>query len=165
MQGIGNSKFTLEDFYNILFLDEKLKISEQVLTKVDDNYKFLKHYAKDKIIYGVNTGFGPMAQYRVEEENIAQLQYNLIRSHATGCGAQLPHIYTKASMFARLTSLVQAYSGVHVEVVELLRDFINKDISPFIPEHGSVGASGDLVQLAHLALNLIGEGEIFYKGE
>ncbi len=165
MQGVGNSKFTLEDFYKILFLDKKLTLSDQALTKVDDNYKFLKHYAKDKIIYGVNTGFGPMAQYRVEEDSIAQLQYNLIRSHATGCGQPLTHLYTKASMFARLASLLQAYSGVHVEVVELLRDFINKDFNPFIPEHGSVGASGDLVQLAHLALNLIGEGEIFYKGE
>jgi len=165
MQEVGNSKFTLEDFYEILFLGKKLKISEKVITKVDDNYKFLKHYAKDKIIYGVNTGFGPMAQYRVEEESIAQLQYNLIRSHATGCGPNLTNIYTKAAMLSRLGSMMLAYSGVHVEVVELLRDFINKDICPLIPEHGSVGASGDLVQLAHLALNLIGEGEIIYKGQ
>jgi histidine ammonia-lyase len=165
MQEIGDSKITLEDFYKILFLDQKLRISDQVLTKVADNYKFLEHYAKDKIIYGVNTGFGPMAQYRVEEDSIQQLQYNLIRSHAAGCGERLPYVYSKASMLARLGSLILAYSGVHVEVVELLRDFINHDIWPYIPEHGSVGASGDLVQLAHLALNLIGEGEIIYKGE
>jgi histidine ammonia-lyase len=165
MQVVGDSKITLEDFYEVLFLGQKFKISEQVLSRVTDNYNFLKQYSKNKIIYGVNTGFGPMAQYRVEENSISQLQYNLIRSHAAGCGGSLSHLYAKSAMLARLGNLILAYSGVHVEVVELLRDFINKDICPNIPEHGSVGASGDLVQLAHLALNLIGEGEIIYKGE
>jgi histidine ammonia-lyase len=105
-----------------------------------------------------------MAQFRINNNRELELQYNLIRSHSSGCGAPLPEIYAKATMLARLNTLVQAKSGIHPEVVELLREMINRDINPFIPEHGGVGASGDLVQLAHLALNLIGEGEVYYKG-
>ena len=124
---------------------------------------FLKIFPTNKLIYGINTGFGPMAQYKVSEENLLQLQYNLIRSHASGGGKLMSPILVKAVMIARLNSLMQAYSGVHVEVVELLKELINKNIFPCIYEHGGVGASGDLVQLAHLALVLIGEGEVIYE--
>ncbi len=105
-----------------------------------------------------------MAQYKISDADENQLQYNLIRSHSSGCGAPLAEIYAKATMLARLNTLMQAKSGIHPEVVELLKEMINRNINPYIPEHGGVGASGDLVQLAHLALNLIGEGEVFYKG-
>jgi histidine ammonia-lyase len=106
-----------------------------------------------------------MAQYKVNEKNLLQLQYNLIRSHSSGGGNVMSPIMVKAVMIARLNSLMQAYSGVHPEIVELLKDLINKNVSPCIYEHGGVGASGDLVQLAHLALVLIGEGEVIYEGE
>jgi histidine ammonia-lyase len=105
-----------------------------------------------------------MAQFKINNNRELELQYNLIRSHAAGCGSPLPDIYAKATMLARLNTLVQAKSGIHQEVVELLKEMINRDINPYIPEHGGVGASGDLVQLAHVALNLIGEGEVSYKG-
>jgi histidine ammonia-lyase len=105
-----------------------------------------------------------MAQYRVDDAFLTQLQYNIIRSHSTGAGEPLPDLYVRAAMVARLGTFLQARSGVHLELVELLVEFINRDIYPFIPEHGSVGASGDLVQLAHIALTLIGEGEVHYKG-
>jgi histidine ammonia-lyase len=104
-----------------------------------------------------------MAQYKVSEENRMQLQYNLIRSHSSGSGALLPPILVKALMIARLNSLMLGYSGVHSDVVELLRELINRDIAPCIYEHGGVGASGDLVQLAHLGLVLIGEGEVIFE--
>ncbi len=104
-----------------------------------------------------------MAQYKVSEENLLQLQYNLIRSHSSGSGTLLPPILVKALMIARLNSLMQAYSGVHTDVVELLSQLINKNVTPCIYEHGGVGASGDLVQLAHLGLVLIGEGEVIYE--
>ena len=147
----------------IVFGAKKFEISEEELNKVEDSYNFLSDFSKDKVIYGINTGFGPMAQYRVSDESLLELQYNIIRSHATGAGAPLPKECVKAAMISRLCTFLNGKSGVHKCVVELLADFINKDIIPVIPQHGSVGASGDLVQLAHLALALIGEGEVFYK--
>lgn len=150
---------------NILFNKEKLNIEQETLSKVEGCYNFLKDFAKDKVIYGINTGFGPMAQWRVDDLYLNDLQYNIIRSHSTGAGEPLPDIYVKAAMIARIGTFLQAKSGIHPELILLLQEFVNKDIYPFIPEHGSVGASGDLVQLAHIALTLIGEGKVHYKGE
>ena len=162
---VVDSTIDFKSLYQILFEDEKLTLSGQSLQKVDECFNFLKAFSNDKIIYGINTGFGPMAQYRIEDDSLTQLQYNIIRSHATGAGKPLPDIYVKAAMIARLYTFLQGKSGVHREIVLLLNEFINRGIYPYIPEHGSVGASGDLVQLAHIALPLIGEGEVFYQGE
>lgn len=155
----------LEDFYKIIFDNESLELSETLLSKVEDGFNFLEEFSKDKVIYGVNTGFGPMAQYRISEENRNQLQYNLIRSHSSGVGNPLSPQSAKAVMLARLNTLSLGKSGIHPSVIFLLKELINKDVTPLIFEHGGVGASGDLVQLAHLALVLIGEGEVFYKNE
>lgn len=134
------------------------------MENVADNFRFLTEFSADKLIYGINTGFGPMAQYKVENGNLLGLQYNLIRSHCSGSGNLLPTELVKATMIARLNSLMQGYSGVHPDTMILLRELIGKEILPCIYEHGGVGASGDLVQLAHLALTLIGEGEVHYEG-
>ena len=106
-----------------------------------------------------------MAQYRVSDKFREALQYNIIRSHSAGTGALLPPMHVRAIMLARLYTFAQGYSGIHPDVPILLQSFINHDITPLIFEHGSVGASGDLVQLAHLALCLIGEGEVIYEGK
>jgi len=155
--------FTLEEIQSLLFDGQNLILPAEAIQKVAGCYDFLNKFAADKVIYGINTGFGPMAQYRIEDAFIKQLQYNLIRSHSTGAGNPLPSLYVKAAMIARLSTFLQGYSGVHPELAELLVEFINRGICPFVPEHGGVGASGDLVQLAHIALTLIGEGEVFYK--
>ncbi|MBP8849023.1 MAG: aromatic amino acid lyase [Breznakibacter sp.] len=155
----------LNDIYNILFKDSELVLDQQTRRRIKESYDFLTHFSKDKVIYGINTGFGPMAQYRVEEESLKHLQYNIIRSHASGAGEPVAPIYVKAAMIARLQTFAQCKSGVHPELIDVLQNFINNNITPFVPQHGSVGASGDLVQLAHIALTLIGEGEVFYKGE
>lgn len=155
----------LEDFYKIIFDNETLELSETLLSKVENGFNFLEEFSKDKVIYGVNTGFGPMAQYRISEENRNQLQYNLIRSHSSGVGNPLSPQSAKAVMLARLNTLSLGKSGIHPSVIFLLKELINRDVTPLIFEHGGVGASGDLVQLAHLALVLIGEGEVFYKNE
>ena len=160
---IGGRILSLADFSEVVFKKEEVGLDDSAVNKVAVNYKFLQEFSRNKLIYGINTGFGPMAQYRVTEENLLQLQYNLIRSHSSGGGKLLPAVLVKALMIARLNSLMQAYSGVHTEVVELLREMINKNITPCIYEHGGVGASGDLVQLAHLALVLIGEGEVIHE--
>lgn len=155
----------LQAIRRILFEGEALKIDERTLGKVKECYDFLRRFSTDKVIYGINTGFGPMAQWRVDDRYLSDLQYNIIRSHATGAGQPLPELYVKAAMIARIGTFLQARSGIHPEVVELLAEFVNRGICPFIPEHGSVGASGDLVQLAHIALTLIGEGNVRYNGE
>lgn len=156
---------SLSAIKDILYGGKKLDVSKTAIDKIQECYDFLDRFSHERIIYGINTGFGPMAQYRVSEEDRTALQYNIIRSHATGAGDPLPNIYVKAAMVARLGTFLQAQSGVHPDVVKLLQSFINNDIIPFIPEHGSVGASGDLVQLAHLALTLIGEGKVNYEGK
>ncbi len=162
---VGQSRLSLDKFSELIFKQKEVALDEAALKEVETNFNFLKKFSSNKLIYGINTGFGPMAQYKVNEENILQLQYNLIRSHASGSGKLLPAELSKALMIARLNSFMQARSGVHPDVVELLKELINKNITPCIYEHGGVGASGDLVQLAHLALALIGEGEVQFEGE
>ncbi len=158
-------RLTLSEFEGVLFQGKKIKVEKEALERVENSFNFLKTFSQNKIIYGVNTGFGPMAQYKINKQDQVQLQYNLIRSHASGTGSVLDPLYVRAAMIARLNTLSLGYSGVHISVIKLMTDLINRDICPLIFEHGSVGASGDLVQLAHIALVLIGEGEVFYKGE
>ncbi|PRB81211.1 histidine ammonia-lyase [Chryseobacterium culicis] len=160
-----NNFLELKDFQKIIIENEKIELDESLLSRVDKSFQFLKEFSKNKVIYGVNTGFGPMAQFKISDEDTHQLQYNLIRSHSSGIGNPLPAEEVKACMLARLNTLSLGNSGVHQSVIYLLQELINRDITPLIFEHGGVGASGDLVQLAHLALVLIGEGEVFYKGE
>ena len=161
---LGSHDLTLEEIYRIIFQKEEVNISPEAMKKVSDCYHFLENFSQDKVIYGINTGLGPMAPYKIEKENRRQLQLNAIRSHCSGCGEPLPDKYAKAAMLSRLNTQLRAHSGIHPEVIELLTLLLNRNISPLIPEHGGVGASGDLVQLAHLALMLIGEGEVWYKG-
>lgn len=155
----------LSDFYSVLFKNDTIELSLSIIERVEKSHQFLKEFSENKVIYGVNTGFGPMAQYKIADEDRLQLQYNLIRSHASGTGEPLGAVYVKAAMLARLNTLCLGHSGVHPSVIELMIELINRDIIPLIYSHGGVGASGDLVQLAHLALVLIGEGEVYYNGE
>lgn len=156
---------SIKEFESIIFGNSKVALSDVVLDRVNESFHFLKDFSQNKVIYGVNTGFGPMAQYRIQDEDRLQLQYNLIRSHSSGTGKPLNALCVKAAILARLNTLSLGNSGVHPSVIHLMKEFINRDITPLIFEHGGVGASGDLVQLSHLALTLIGEGEVFYKGE
>lgn len=160
-----NKELQLKDFYRVIFNNENIELGTSLIERVERSFNFLKDFSKDKVIYGVNTGFGPMAQYKINDADRRQLQYNLIRSHASGTSKPLAPKYVKSAMLARLNTLSLGNSGVHKSAIELMKELINRDITPLIYEHGGVGASGDLVQLAHLALVLIGEGEVFYKGE
>ncbi len=165
MKVIGDRTLTLSDFNEIVFKNEPITLSESALQKVEESYQFLKKFSGNKLIYGINTGFGPMAQYKVSDENVKELQYNLIRSHSSGSGRLIAPVLIKSLMVARLNSLMLGFSGVHTDAVNILQTLINNDINPCVYEHGGVGASGDLVQLAHLALVLIGEGEVLYQNE
>jgi histidine ammonia-lyase len=165
MVNIGQHKLSLNEYQSILFDSEKIEIPGEALNRVESNFNFLNDFCKDKVIYGINTGLGPMAQYHISAEDRIQLQYNAIRSHASGLGEKIPEIYVKSAMITSLNSYLKGNSGIHKEVVVLLKELINRDIIPIVPEHGGVGASGDLVQLAHVALVLIGEGEVSYKNQ
>ena len=164
MVKIGDKKISADDFYKVLISNLELQLDEEALRKVYRSHYFLKEFTREKLIYGINTGFGPMAQYRINHDDQMKLQYNLIRSHCSGSGNPIPEIDCKAVMLARLNTLMQGFAGIHPDALILIKDLINKNISPVIYEHGGLGASGDLVQLAHLALTLIGEGEVYYNG-
>lgn len=158
-------KLEIADFEKTIFKNETVQLHKDIIERVQKSFDFLKEFSENKTIYGVNTGFGPMAQYKIKDDERIQLQYNLIRSHSSGTGNVIAPQYVRAAMLARLNTLSLGNSGVHPSVVKLMTELLNKNIIPLIYEHGGVGASGDLVQLAHLALVLIGEGEVFYKGE
>ena len=165
MVNIGAKSVSLDEVFEVVFKDKGIRLDESAIKKIEANFHFLKNFSTEKLIYGINTGFGPMAQYKVSDDRAIDLQYNLIRSHCSGGGQLLSPLLVRALMFARLNSLMQGYSGVHVELVELLKDMLNLHITPCIYEHGGVGASGDLIQLAHLGLALIGEGNSIYQGQ
>jgi histidine ammonia-lyase len=162
---VGGKKLTLGDFERVLHGGEDIQLNEQAVQNVQESFDFLQQYAKEKVIYGINTGFGPMAQYKISEEDQYQLQLNLIRSHSSGSGNPFTEEFSRSAMLARLNSLMQGFSGIHPETVNIITTLLNKKISACIFERGGVGASGDLVQLAHLALNLIGEGEVLVDGK
>lgn len=158
-------KITLEKIEHILFFEGTYSLSKKQKIRILDSFEFLNTFSKDKVIYGINTGFGPMAQYKISGNEIEQLQYNLIRSHSNGMGQHLSPPYVKAVMISRLHTLALGFSGVSNSLTETLEKFINNEVYPVIPEHGGVGASGDLVQLAHLAQALIGEGKVIYNNK
>jgi histidine ammonia-lyase len=120
--------------------------------------------AKNGVVYGVSTGFGKLADVHIPTDELRQLQLNLVRSHACGVGRPLSIPEVRAMMLLRANVLVLGFSGIRLEVIELLCELVNRGVTPSIPEKGSVGASGDLAPLAHLSLTLIGEGEAFYEG-
>ena len=165
MISLGGRTLDLAAFEQIVLQQKPITITEETLNDVEDCFNFLNNFSNDKLIYGINTGFGPMAQYRIDDNDRKQLQYNLIRSHSSGMGALLSAQQCRATMLARLNTMLLGFSGVHVELATLIQSLINEDAYPAIYSHGGVGASGDLVQLAHLALGLIGEGEFWFKGE
>lgn len=165
MVRIGDRRLVLRDFEKVLFGKEEVILDEQALQKVEECYQFLQKFASDKVIYGINTGFGPMAQYKIDDDKRIQLQYNLIRSHCSGMGDAFEDTYIQAAMLCQLNTMMLAHSGIDKQVPELIRTLINEKICPVVFEHGGVGASGDLVQLAHLALGYIGEGDVFHEGK
>jgi histidine ammonia-lyase len=121
--------------------------------------------ACDAVVYGVNTGFGKLSDVRVPKDELRQLQLNLVRSHACGVGQPLSEPEVRAMMLLRANVMTLGFSGIRWEVIELLCEMLKRRVHPVVPEKGSVGASGDLAPLAHLALSVIGEGEVFFEGQ
>ena len=118
-----------------------------------------------EVVYGINTGFGALVKETISREDLELLQLNLIRSHATAVGDLMPKELVRSMMCVRANSLAKGHSGVRIECVNQIIEFLNLDIIPAIPSIGSLGASGDLAPLSHLALALIGEGEVIVDEE
>jgi len=165
MISLGGRTLDLAAFEQIVLQNKNIEIATDTINDVTDCFEFLKKFSGDKLIYGINTGFGPMAQYRINDEDRSALQYNLIRSHSSGMGALLSEQQCRATLLTRLNTMLLGFSGIHINLIHLMTALINANAYPAIYAHGGVGASGDLVQLAHLALGLIGEGNFWYKGE
>ena len=163
---IDGEHLRVEDVIRVARYGERVEIDERVMEKVEKARENIEKILKEgKPIYGVNTGFGELANIRIEEEKIKELQENLIRSHSCGTGEALKEEVVRAIMLLRLNSLARGMSGVRYDVLEKIAEALNKRFYPYVPSQGSVGASGDLVQLAHVALSLMGEGEAFYEGK
>ena len=153
------------DVHDVAHGKAKVKIAPEAMLKVQTARAVVDRIVLgNEIVYGINTGFGSLVHSRIDQDDVEQLQLNLIRSHATGLGPNLPIELVRAMMCVRLNSLVKGHSGCHPDVVHQLSFFLNKGIHPIVPRIGSLGASGDLAPLSHLACALIGEGMVEFKG-
>lgn len=146
------------------------EIKSEVSNKKRAELEKVRKFVEDKVesnntYYGINTGFGMLANKKIDKSELSELQINLIRSHAYGVGEPLPNNIVRLMMLLRAHVIAFGYSGASLGVLDLLKDMITHEIIPIIPSQGSVGASGDLSPLSFLALSMIGEGEVYYKGE
>jgi histidine ammonia-lyase len=159
----GND-LTLGQVYQIVYEGFEVTLAPHARERMEASRALVEKLgAGEAAVYGVNTGFGALASVRIHRDQVSELQFNLVRSHACGVGAPLGEDETKAMLLLRANTLAKGFSGVRPVVVETLLAMLERGVLPVIPSQGSVGASGDLAPLAHLALVAIGEGEAFYK--
>jgi histidine ammonia-lyase len=163
---LDGQPLALEEIDAVALRECPVVIGAGALTRVAESRGLIeKILAAGETVYGVNTGFGKLADVHIRGDKLAELQINLVRSHAGGVGAPLSEAESRAMVLLRANVLAKGFSGVRPELLELLVGILNADVHPVIPEKGSVGASGDLAPLAHLALVVVGEGEAFYRGD
>lgn len=163
---LTGTSLTIEEVKKVIFQKEEVGLSRQAENNINTNRVTVEDMlSADQTMYGINTGFGKFSDIIIRNENLENLQLNLIYSHACGVGEPFAEEVSRTMLLLRSNALAQGYSGVRVEVVQRLIDFLNLEITPVIPQQGSLGASGDLAPLSHLALCLIGEGEVFYQGK
>ncbi len=163
---LNGQDLTIDDIVAIGIGDKRVELDPEALGRCRESRAFLeKAIAAKHIIYGVNTSFGPMCNKIINDEQIEALQINLIKSHAAGLGDPLKPYIALAVLAVRLNTLVKGYSAVRIELLELMREMINSRLAPYIPECGSVGASGDLIHLSHMSLAIIGEGRVYFNRE
>ena len=161
---ISESSFDLTVIQHIITSDAKIELADKVKEKINKCRSYLDDKSKnnDAPLYGINTGFGALCNVKISDENLQKLQENLVMSHACGTGDEVPKAIVKLMILFKIKSLSVGNSGVQLATVERLVDFYNKNILPVVYTQGSLGASGDLAPLAHLALPLIGLGEVYY---
>ncbi|MDG2499197.1 MAG: histidine ammonia-lyase [Flavobacteriaceae bacterium] len=166
MHIISSKPFSLSILKTLVFEGSTIELSDEVIYKIQECRDYLdqKIEATSDPIYGINTGFGSLCDVRIHSENLTKLQENLVRSHACGTGDFVALPIIKLMLLLKIKSLSYGHSGIQLETVKRLVSFYNNDVLPVIYTQGSLGASGDLAPLAHLALPLIGEGMVWYKG-
>jgi histidine ammonia-lyase len=164
---ITSKPIDLGSLNDLIESNKKIKLSDEAITNIKKSREYLlsKLEGNDTPIYGINTGFGSLCNVKISADHLSQLQENLILSHACGTGDLVPGVVIKLMLYLKIRSLSYGYSGVQLVTVERLIEFYNHDILPVVYNQGSLGASGDLAPLAHLALPLIGKGEVYFDGE
>ena len=162
---ISSQPLDLATIQSIILEEKQLELSNEAIDKIENCRAYLdeKLKAETKPIYGINTGFGSLYNVKIDKENLTKLQENLVMSHACGTGDIVPNEVVKLMLLLKIQSLSYGHSGVQLQTVQRLIAFFNNDILPVIYTQGSLGASGDLAPLAHLALPLIGKGKVWYK--
>ncbi len=162
---VGMEEMTLEDLANISRQGVKVQLTKGSQKRIKKARKLIEQLVQEeKSIYGVTTGFGALSDVAISKKDTRQLQKNILMSHAAGVGDVFDEETVRAVMALRIKDLARGYSGIRLKTVRHLITLLNQGVCPIVPEKGSVGASGDLVPLAHLSLVLIGQGEAFYKG-
>ncbi len=166
MTTLDGNTLTLEQLAAVACARDRVELAESARARMLASREVVERIlAEGRIVYGVNTGFGKLAEVHISPAHIKELQINLLRSHSCGVGEPLSEAETRAMICLRANVLAKGYSGVRPIVVETLIEMLNRGLHPVIPSRGSVGASGDLAPLAHLAAVLIGEGEAIYENE
>jgi histidine ammonia-lyase len=156
----GNS-MTLEKIESFLKTNHAIEITQEARKRINSSRELVEKWVQEEeSIYGVTTGVGEFANIKISKKDIRKLQENLILSHSAGCGTNLPPFIVKIMMLLRLNALAKGYSGIRLSTLKLLTGMIENNIIPVIPSQGSVGSSGDLVQLSHLVLAMIGKGKV-----
>ncbi len=163
---IDGKSLTSRELYSVSVKRESVEISDQARKEVARSREELLSLLKvNKKYYGINTGFGSLYDMEVGKEDLYKLQINLIRSHASGVGDPLPEAIVRGMLLVRINSLIKGYSGVSVDLIDHSLRLLNSGLYPYVPSYGSLGASGDLAPLAHLALVIMGEGEVIMDGQ
>ncbi|SUV03743.1 histidase HutH [Priestia megaterium] len=161
----GNS-LTFDQIYKVIYQGYSVKISDHAVEHIQKSRTLVEEsITNNNVIYGVNTGFGKFSDTVISTTDLADLQINLIRSHACGLGEPFSLEVSRVMLLLRANALAKGYSGIRLETLQLLIDCLNQNVVPVIPSQGSLGASGDLAPLSHLALLLVGEGEAVYNGQ
>ncbi len=163
---LNGQKLTLKQIADVASRQEHVTLAAEARERVERSRRIVERIvAEGRTVYGVNTGFGKLSDIRIEQSQLRELQLNLVRSHSCGLGKPLSDSEARAMLLLRANVLACGYSGARPVLVDILVAMLERGVTPVIPERGSVGASGDLAPLAHLALTAIGEGEAFFGGE
>src|SRR5271167_4205700 len=163
---LNGDDLTFEQLYRVALHSEQVSLAPAAVERMKSSRAVVDQLvASGATAYGINTGFGKLASVRISPEQVRTLQVNLVRSHCCGVGAPLGEAETRAMMLLRANALAKGLSGVRPLVVDTLCEMLNARVHPVIPSQGSVGASGDLAPLAHLAQVVIGEGRAWFQGE
>src|SRR4030095_11061876 len=166
MLSLNGQRLTLKQIAEVAAGREHVALSDEARARAERARDVVeKIVAEGRTVYGVNTGFGKLSDVRIEPAHLRELQLNLVRSHSCGLGPPLSDAESRAMLLLRANVLACGYSGARPILIDTLVAMLEKGVTPVIPERGSVGASGDLAPLSHLALAAIGEGEAFYQGE